>query len=498
MRISVLPPPGRDRTGDKLALVGLAGCTFAVAMGVIAVGAHGLQVATALVGAFVIGSSVALYLRSPILAVICLWVFEMFNAPLSASVGYSTSRGEAVRQGNEILVILFVLLTVWQLLRSDSRIPPMRYLAVTVGVASFGMLSAILHHVPLTVAGLGAWLGLKFWILIWISLALPWKQSDANRTYPVFMRVGVLVALLGLVDYITHGVISRTLHTAVSYGVLGGYRANAVQSVLATPGEYSLVMSLLFALSLSRLTASRSRSDLAFALLFAASAILSLRLKGVLSLGAVLLIIVLVQSSHNPRIATAVLLTGAVLGVVTYNLEKSVIERQVSTYSSLESTPRAKLYSAGERIAANNFPFGIGFGRFASYPSRLYYSPVYQEYGLNHVWGLSRIYPKFIDDTSWPSVIGETGYGGFLIYMLGIIALIAALVQRIRVVADPAMRWIPLSALCALAVLLVDSLGDPTLFDWVATTTFAMVLGPALSVSSVSQAQVSPKQAAQR
>jgi hypothetical protein len=42
------------------------------------------------------------------------------------------------------------------------------------------------------------------------------------------------------------------------------------------------------------------------------------------------------------------------------------------------------------------------------------------------------------------------------------------------------MRWIPLAALCALAVIVIDSLGASTLFDWIPATTFALILGPAL------------------
>jgi hypothetical protein len=51
------------------------------------------------------------------------------------------------------------------------------------------------------------------------------------------------------------------------------------------------------------------------------------------------------------------------------------------------------------------------------------------------------------------------------------------------------MRWIPLAALCALAVVLVDSIASPALFDWVPAITLALVLGPAL----IATRQVAPK-----
>jgi hypothetical protein len=63
--------------------------------------------------------------------------------------------------------------------------------------------------------------------------------------------------------------------------------------------------------------------------------------------------------------------------------------------------------------------------------------------------------------------------------VLGLLVLIAAMVRRLRSTAAR-LKWAPLGALCAMAVLLVDSLGDPTLFSWLATTTFVLILGPTL------------------
>lgn len=215
------------------------------------------------------------------------------------------------------------------------------------------------------------------------------------------------------------------------------------------------------------------------ALCFAGSVMLSLRLKGALSLAAVVVIVALVQGFANNRGGALILLIGVLLLGGVYSVEGNIIEKQVATYTSSEGAAREKLYATGAQIATEDFPLGAGFGRFATYASRLYYSPVYQQYGLNEVWGLSKEFPNFIDDTSWPGVIGETGWGGLTIYLLGLMSLVVAIVRCMRTVAQP-VRWAPLAALCAVAVLLVDSLGDPTLFDWLALTGFALILGPAL------------------
>lgn len=483
-------PSLRDRPGTRLYALAALGCLLALAMGALATSSHGLVVASAGVTVALGAIVVALYVRDPVLALICLWLFEIFNAPLSATFGYFSSTGEAIRQGNELLVLLFVALTIWRTLRTGVRVPALRFLLPGIGVAVFGVLGDIVHSVPLSVSAVGTWLGLKFWVMVVVTLLLPWEPGDLRRMYSVLTRVGVLVAALGLIDYVTGGAVSRALHTSAYYSLGSTYRAEAVHSILPNPGEYSLFMSLLFAVSLARFAVKRRASDLLLVLLFAGSVMLSLRLKGVLSLAMVVFIVALVQTIENPRNAIVVVLVGALVGGAAYSAEKSVITKQISTYASSESTARSRLYSVGEKIANDNFPLGVGFGRFASYPSRIYYSPVYQQYNLNLVYGLSREYPKFIDDTSWPAVIGETGYGGFAIYVVGLGLLCLSIVRRIRRgAAAGAREWVPLAALCSVGVLLVDALGDPTLFSWLATTTFAMVLGPALIVSRSARAR---------
>lgn len=469
----------RTQIGIRPAAIGALGCTLALLAGAAAATDRGLLVAGAVCALAVCGAATALYIRDPILALIWLWVIEVFNAPLSAIVGYNSPAGEAVRQADEVLVLLFLGLTIWRTTRTNTRMPPLRFILPGIGVMVFGMLGAAVHGVPLIVTFAGAWLGLKFWIMIVITLLLPWKPSDSTRVYTILTRIGLLVAVLGFIDYLTDAAVSRALYSSVYHFESESFREEAVHSILPHPGEFSLFMSLLFALTFARFATNRSKSDLALALLFAGSVMLSLRLKGFLSLAAVAIIVALVQTVANNRGALTVLLIGSLLLVGVYSVEGNVIAKQISTYAASETSARARLYTTGERIAADNFPLGAGFGRFASYPSRRYYSPVYYQYELSSVYGLSRAFPKFIDDTSWPSVIGETGYGGFIIYLVGIVFIILALVRRLRT-ATAAMKWVPLAALCAIAALLVDSLGDPTLFDWLATTTFAMILGPAL------------------
>lgn len=92
------------------AVLGILIC--AIALGVGAASEYGTILTGAVMGIFVCGVATAIYVRDPVLAFIWLWLFEVFNAPISAAVGYNSTQGEAVRQGDEVLVLLLLSLTL--------------------------------------------------------------------------------------------------------------------------------------------------------------------------------------------------------------------------------------------------------------------------------------------------------------------------------------------------------------------------------------------------
>jgi hypothetical protein len=458
-----------------LLVTALAGSGLALLAGALATTGYG---APALGAATVVGFlllAVSAYRRDPILALIGLWVCEVLVLPVSSVFGYFSATGQTIRQADEVMVSLLALFTLRSFLIGSETTPPLRFVVPAAGVLVCGIVSSIVHAVPLQIAFVGAVLGLKLWIMIALVLLLPWRPADLDRVYRAFTAVGVFIALVGVADYFLHGAISHALHGGGGGG--GGYRSDAVQSIFPTPGEYSLVMSLLFGVSFSRFARSYRPEDLFLAVLFAASVLLSLRLKGFLSLTAVALLVVVVASGASPKRAAAALAIGGLLVLGGYRVEQTVIEKQVTTYTSTESSARTRLYTTSEKIASDHFPLGLGFGRYASYMSHKHYSPAYYEYGLARVWGLSPRYSNFIEDTSWPSVIGETGYGGAAFYAGGILLLIAACCRRLFRWRGP-HSWLPLAALSSLIVLLLDSLGDPALFSWLAAATVAMLVCP--------------------
>ena len=91
----------------------------------------------------------------------------------------------------------------------------------------------------------------------------------------------------------------------------------------------------------------------------------------------------------------------------------------ISLLSSEEA--RNVLYRISVKIANDFFPFGSGFSTFGSDFSRIRYSVIYFNYGINNVWGLSPDRYNFITDTQWAMIMGETGYFGVVFYVLSVL-----------------------------------------------------------------------------
>lgn len=87
--------------------------------------------------------------------------------------------------------------------------------------------------------------------------------------------------------------------------------------------------------------------------------------------------------------------------------EDSNIARVVLSYTSI-------------KILVDRFPFGVGWGLFASPTSQQIESPIYSQYGIDNVYGLSYAYDNgcFMSDTFWPMIFGETGFAGTILYVI--------------------------------------------------------------------------------
>ena len=120
--------------------------------------------------------------------------------------------------------------------------------------------------------------------------------------------------------------------------------------------------------------------------------------------------------------------------------------------------PRVLLYTTSALIAADHFPLGAGLGRYGSPLSRGdTFSPLYHEYGLDHIWGLTPHYDFYITDTFWPHILGEAGVFVLIAYLVYMSALGLAVWRATRTLTDAFSHAFALGALTAFVLALVES-----------------------------------------
>lgn len=160
--------------------------------------------------------------------------------------------------------------------------------------------------------------------------------------------------------------------------------------------------------------------------------------------------------------------------------------------------PRTALYVGSVAVARDHFPFGGGLGRWGSFMSRLDYSPLYAQYGLDRVWGLSPTNRIAIDDTFWPSVLGETGVFGLLAFALFIGTVFVRLWRASRLFPSTGGQLLALGALLVFVQGFVASLTAGT---YVAPPIAYFVFGTAgavLAVAATERESALPAQEARR
>lgn len=85
----------------------------------------------------------------------------------------------------------------------------------------------------------------------------------------------------------------------------------------------------------------------------------------------------------------------------------------------IEQTTRTKMYTSAFHIAKDYFPIGSGSGTFGSNPSRtIYFSPLYDAYGVSALYGANESFSGFLMDAWWPKVIAESGLVGGAAYFI--------------------------------------------------------------------------------
>lgn len=90
---------------------------------------------------------------------------------------------------------------------------------------------------------------------------------------------------------------------------------------------------------------------------------------------------------------------------------------------------RAALYYFSVDVFRDYFPFGSGFATYATYTSGEYYSHIYNDLGMDILFGLTKKNPSFISDTYYPA-LAQFGVVGVILFFTFWIVITLKAVKR--------------------------------------------------------------------
>ncbi|RKD91979.1 hypothetical protein [Mangrovibacterium diazotrophicum] len=121
---------------------------------------------------------------------------------------------------------------------------------------------------------------------------------------------------------------------------------------------------------------------------------------------------------------------------------------------------RPALYMTSIKILSDYFPLGSGLGTFATHASAVDYSPLYDQYDLSSVFGLTPDKRSFISDTFFPS-LAQFGFLGTILFFTFWVRLFKKIRIYSSIKSPVATQLITISFLILL-FLFIESIADST------------------------------------
>lgn len=333
------------------------------------------------------------------------------------------------------------------------------------GFVVAGLLSGLLLGVAPDIFLTGAVVMGKGLVLAWAVAQVDWEERHLRAA----ARAGTVLVVLCVAATAANFVLEDPWNAFMASD------ENAVQARGALPslvGPFSHPIDLgqfmtLSAIAITAWRAAVRKGPLTFALMIATAvgAVLSARRTAVGSLVAAWLWVKVVTRSKGALLAVAV--CAPIAAVLLATPITAVVNETYQEYldpNAATSAARTVLTLGSFDVAASHFPLGAGFGRYGSATAAETYSPEYVERGFSEVWGLGRGLEdgRFLTDTEWPAIIGESGFLGAIAFVAGLVAIYLA-ARGLWLSSRPApVRWAGLVTIGWMVACLVQSVATVT------------------------------------
>lgn len=330
---------------------------------------------------------------------------------LLLSVTSMLSRSISIKGADYVLYFMFLaLFVIWSI---DKGIKcPLRYVILLSIFVALLILNYVFKPFPTRLVHfvLGSVFTCLPFIHFIVSRNIMFTDNEIQQYARIFM---IIVMVLGLIP-LTESLILRNVE--LDEGL--------INSNIIGVGFYCSMCNIALILGLMLYYLSGNRNYLFYCAFFLLMPVLIVQTKAIIGSILVILGYFYIRSRRKARmmLGSVVFLLMCIPIVISVPAVRNKVFRQVDIYfgdEALESTARTLLYVTSVSIANDYFPLGSGQGTYGSIPVNMYESPVYAQYGIDEVWGISYTDDaNFRLDTHWSYILGECGYLGTLLYLM--------------------------------------------------------------------------------
>lgn len=424
-------------------------------------------------------------------------------------LGYDTLAlyvGNAVKRTDEIAIPAIALITLvryrpwrswqWSLVRDG-------------GIALFvaaGIAASLINSVPITIWAPALVLVMKPVVVFYVAMSIPIDRTVVFSGARVVLALGITVAALGLVEALDPGAFQRAIglpEWVRPRGILP-----SIKSIFTHPAIFAWFMSFLALYSFIGYVHLRRRWLLVAGFMFGVATFMTARRRAIAAafgtIGLAFAWTVRRPRRIGPELrrwapvfaACALMIVAFIPGIVglydrtvdrylpgeTPAIGEPVGEAPPDDEGPATTPARVALYRGSLEIARDHFPVGAGMGRYGSWMSRIEYSPVYREYGLDSVRGLTEHNSQYATDTFWPMILGEFGVIGAAGYVAFLAGVGIPLWRAGRLVPDPMSAVFVVGGLAVFTQALIESIATPMFTSPPRSYLLFVAIGSAIAV----------------
>lgn len=335
-------------------------------------------------------------------------------------------------------------------------------LVSVIGVIGNTMSELLTQPMYIIVDGIST---VKVWLAYYAIIITNWKIHIYDQLIQLMAKWGRLLVWIMLFFMVLSQVADIGMIASARYGI------RAFKFVFNEPGNFSKMFYFLVPLLTADLCYRSSpykKIVIVLALVVWAS---TMRSRAFSFIAVFLLLAVVFFTSNDNKCGEKIRKKINVAYIIPMcALVVAICWDQLVFYFTTDTQARSVLLRFGIMTMVEYFPLGAGFGTFGSDVAATQYSPLYERYGFNSIYGMRQGETYFLNDNYWPMVMGQFGFWGTMLMLTVLIKF-----MRMAINSTKENKYMYFSTFCALGFTLLSSVASKSYCEFSSICVFILI-----------------------